>query len=590
MQQLPRDRLPFLGHVDGAPHHGADRPRQHDGAAHHDQLAVGLLDRVDLGELGQLAQRPLPHEARVPHQRRRVVVLRAELGLARDPQHRRLVARRDGDDGARDEQPLLLGEVLCLPKVDEADAAVVEQHDVARVRVAREEAVAQHLVAQHGAERAHGRLDVDHRQRLLVLFARLLGDAADGAVVQRDPRVDRQRRGAHVALQQRELEPGGPRRGAAVAERLALRLARPAVLHHLLLELVDRDALRLGVGLRRPLQPVEQRPARELRHDQHVLRDHVWVDELGHAHLREGARQVAPDLLHHLGLAPEVELGHELLAELGHLAHRLRRPEVARAHELREVRVEEAAHLRVLHLDHHLAPVEQPRAVHLPDGRRAQRVVVEPAEDVRDRLAERLGDDRVHLVRRLGRHARLQLLQLLPVHLGHDVHHREHLPELDVEAAQLQDQLQHARRVPLVQLVVRQLEVGLLDVGLPAPRAHRLVVHDHHAHQPPEGQRAPPALAQPQPDAERHDRRARVERERGAAARQPEQVGEREQQRAAHHRTLQLPVDAPRHLEVAGQRERDAEQAGPEEEQVPEQLEQRAPAEPQQPAEPAAGR
>ena len=108
------------------------------------------MEGVLLAELGQLAQAALPDEARVVDEARRVVALGAEAALARDGEYGRLVARRHRHHRARHLQPLRGAEVLGLAEVDQADAAVAQQHDVARVRVRGEEAVAQHLTMASG--------------------------------------------------------------------------------------------------------------------------------------------------------------------------------------------------------------------------------------------------------------------------------------------------------------------------------------------------------------------------------------------------------------------------------------------------------
>ena len=91
---------------------------------------------------------------------------------------------------------------------------------------------------------------------------------------------------------------------------------------------------------------------------------------------------------------------------------------------------------RVLHLDRHVAPVVQPRAVDLPDRGGGDRLVLEGRERLLHRLLE-LGLDHLahvreaHLRRRVAQLAELAL-ELLAVLLGHeaDVEEAHDLPEL----------------------------------------------------------------------------------------------------------------------------------------------------------------
>ena len=102
----------------------------------------------------------------------------------------------------------------------------------------------QHLVAEHGAERAHGLLDVDHGWGGLVLLRLHRGDAADRRVVQGHARVGHEGARLDVALQQGELEAARPRCGVAVA-----RAARMVNVQHkpeAYYDLIDKEARLLG--------------------------------------------------------------------------------------------------------------------------------------------------------------------------------------------------------------------------------------------------------------------------------------------------------------------------------------------------------
>eukprot|EP00965_Chrysotila_dentata_P127721 4223152-Pleurochrysis_carterae.AAC.6 len=123
-EHLSRQLLPFLGHVHLAPHHGAERAHEDHRAAHHHHLAVGLLDRVDLGQTAELTQRALPHELHVAHHRLWVVALRFELGSARQLEDGVVVGGGDGDHHERDGAALRVRQLLGLPKVDQAKPPV----------------------------------------------------------------------------------------------------------------------------------------------------------------------------------------------------------------------------------------------------------------------------------------------------------------------------------------------------------------------------------------------------------------------------------------------------------------------------------
>jgi hypothetical protein len=155
---------------------------------------------------------------------------------------------------------------------------------------------------------------------------------------------------------------------------------------------------------------VRQRtPVHPFRHDDVLRTLHdLWHRELGVAVVghREGVLC--------FGLQPVVELFDQSVVQLlqdrlhvdarDHAAERATQPA-----DLREVGTKRLACARVLHLDGHLAAVEPDRLVHLTDGRRRGRVVVEAGEQLRPVVAQVVGE---HLVHGLGRHGRCSVLQL----------------------------------------------------------------------------------------------------------------------------------------------------------------------------------
>ncbi|MNS63504.1 hypothetical protein D3C72_966000 [compost metagenome] len=97
-----------------------------------------------------------------------------------------------------------------------------------------------------------------------------------------------------------------------------------------------------------------------------------------------------------------------------------------------QIRTQLRGHFRLLHFHRHLAAVMQHRAMHLGDGRTAQRLRIECGEQLVHRRAQLLLDDGVDAFDRNRRH-----LLLHPLQRGGELHRHhvraggQHLPELD---------------------------------------------------------------------------------------------------------------------------------------------------------------
>ena len=81
--------------------------REDDRAPHHDELAIGLLDRIHLVQLRELTKRALPGKPRVANDSFRIVLLRPKLRGASDLEHRLFVSGGNRDDLTRDDGALL---------------------------------------------------------------------------------------------------------------------------------------------------------------------------------------------------------------------------------------------------------------------------------------------------------------------------------------------------------------------------------------------------------------------------------------------------------------------------------------------------
>jgi hypothetical protein len=160
-------------------------------------------------------------------------------------------------------------------------------------------------------------------------------------------------------------------------------------------------------------------------------------------------------------LEAEVELGAVARAQPLHERHIL--GEDPRRHELevRKVGVVQLRHLRVLHLDDHALAARQRRPVRLRDRGGADRPLLKLVEERGHRRADRRLDDRAHLSERPRRHAVLQRPQRRDVRVVEDARANggDELPELDVDAAKAQNDVDGARGGPLVELLLPPLEL-----------------------------------------------------------------------------------------------------------------------------------
>ena len=267
---------------------------------------------------------------------------------------------------------------------------------------------------------------------------------------------------------------------------------------------------RLGVdaGGLHPLHVAEVEAVEALHHE-HPPRHQRGVgpgdDEVALLQRGEGRRHIE----HVLGLEPEVELLDDRLGEELDEGGRVgQRGDGDPAHQVRgqpghdgEVLAHPVRHRRALDLDHHRRPVAQRRRVHLRDGGRGERRLLDRGEDGAEGAAQLLGEHLLDDRPRLGGH-----LVAAPLELGH---------QLGREDA-----------------VTRRDDLAQLDVGGAQPLGR----HPQPPRNPGEGRRAAtPALAQvPQPEraADVAQRRAQApDRRQGAAL---GEAGERGGEAGAH--------------------------------------------------------
>jgi hypothetical protein len=117
--------------------------------------------------------------------------------------------------------------------------------------------------------------------------------------------------------------------------------------------------------------------------------------------------------------------------------------------------------VRPLHLHHDLLPARQAGAVHLPDRRRGDRLLLELLEDLLDREVELLLDDPADARERLGPGVVLKAAQLVQDVRRHDVGPGgQQLAELDEGRAQL---VQHLAQPPAA---VAGADRGVVGDGL----------------------------------------------------------------------------------------------------------------------------
>jgi len=147
--------------------------------------------------------------------------------------------------------------------------------------------------------------------------------------------------------------------------------------------------------------------------------------------------------------------------------------DVAPAHEPlkegarhREVRLDGLAHVGVLHLDDHVAPVGKGGPVHLPDGGGGHGVRLKRVEDHLRKLSQRVADALAHQGLVHGRHAVLRL--------RHHLHElvRQHAGVHAHRLRQLEGRAPQARKLAEEVLGVLRVEVALALVGIPAAARH----------------------------------------------------------------------------------------------------------------------
>mmetsp|Transcript_4061 Transcript_4061/g.14194 ORF Transcript_4061/g.14194 Transcript_4061/m.14194 type:complete len:302 (+) Transcript_4061:1512-2417(+) len=135
----------------------------------------------------------------------------------------------------------------------------------------------------------------------------------------------------------------------------------------------------------------------------------------------------------------------------------------------------------ILHLDHHLTAAVEASAVHLPDGRRAERFWRELRENLLDAAPERLRYELPNLLDRPRRNRILEPLELGAERRRHEVlrHQRHHLPELCVAPAEADEQLAHHGRIVRVQALIQGFRALLAHAREPREPLHRFVVRNH---------------------------------------------------------------------------------------------------------------
>ena len=224
------------------------------------------------------------------------------------------------------------------------------------------------------------------------------------------------------------------------------------------------------------LEGAEQPLALQPGHHEHIRRHHAGDGPRhGHSPRKGAACHALRHAVHHGGLAPKVELCHEDFGELLGGVNAFAALEHAHGVDhLLHVTREKAGHVRVLDFHGDLPPVVQRGAMHLPHRRGADGLLLEAREEGRGRLAERVLEDLVHLRRRPRRHTVLKHLQLPAVGERNGRENRADLAELEVDAPELDAQLEHPWCKLIVQLFrlplrfCLRLGVVLIQLFLPA--------------------------------------------------------------------------------------------------------------------------
>eukprot|EP00962_Isochrysis_galbana_P009272 scaffold2601_cov117-Isochrysis_galbana.AAC.4 len=332
----------------------------------------------------------------------------------------------DQQEGLGQHVPLLVGQPLHLPVVDESQLGWtdrVDVQDVARVRVRVEAAVDQHLVPSDGKQIVDELGRVDRHQRVIPLQVEPRPAQTHHAhrpiiqpAVAAGPRPFRLLHGdVTVVRVHAELSDQPALRGRLPRLRLHPRLLRLEELRFAHAAL-PREELCLRVE-----RLVQRRAREDLLHHQHALGAERLVDARDE-HIGELA--APPQVVAHLhcvgALAPVVKLGGELPLDFVKRGGHLRRKDVHDHLEREDVAAEGALSLRVLHLDHHaLARRAQDSAVRLPNGSASDGRLVKLAEQALERLPQLALDDLPDLRRRTRRDPVEEGLEHVHVVLGH---------------------------------------------------------------------------------------------------------------------------------------------------------------------------
>mmetsp|Transcript_44318 Transcript_44318/g.142729 ORF Transcript_44318/g.142729 Transcript_44318/m.142729 type:complete len:349 (+) Transcript_44318:454-1500(+) len=283
----------------------------------------------------------------------------------------RSVAGGEAEDDPRDALSRAPLEAAAHAVVDQAEPPVGEEEDVARVRVRVVHAVEQHRDPVHSHERpqsaakvvpplgrvSEGRREPSQTDGLHATRERVGGRRGGGA---REP----QRRRDEADEGRRRLGEGEEAGGAAPSLEV---LAHPP--HQLLAHRVGGleaegggDVGRLEVDGGRQAGAVEELHREDVARAEALVGQRGEADERG---LEAARRQVGPHLGQVARLLPEVELRLVPLAQPLDEGQVLGEQETRHDLEVVEVGLVQRGHLWVLHLDDHLAPVEQRRAVRL---------------------------------------------------------------------------------------------------------------------------------------------------------------------------------------------------------------------------------
>lgn len=194
-------------------------------------------------------------------------------------------------------------------------------------------------------------------------------------------------------------------------------------------------------------------------------------DRPRNAQSAHSAHEPRPHAVHVRCLSPEVELQRDLALQLLHgrdqVEAQLRALQEARESlEVAQVVAHEPLRVGVLHFHRDLLPRRSPHgSVHLCDRRRAHGTLEVDALEVRLQVAAQLSlDQRSHARCGQGGHVVVQARETRRVRRGHEVVSRaEELARFQVEPAQRETEIHHARAVELVQALQSILQPILVD-------------------------------------------------------------------------------------------------------------------------------